>query len=1073
WDPYYTGEHYDTTVVDTATIAGAPWDSYHRGSLSGNSFLLRHQYQHQHYLGFIDSAFSDIRVYRKSGLDFKGKAEISVVSSVELYTHSGDTNPRVQQYTYNGGLLDASATTPRFCEARVSTPFFLDDESPEGWSVQYFYNGVDSTSFYDLSLLGEMPIPLDLADSTLYGTAGGGFRLNGQQYLFYTFSVGDDEDMTQDTVCNYYSVYLVETLSGTSLDIFLYRPRLDSTHSVVDSIASDVSYVYDLQTGQVVETRARHRTTTDSTYYYVDVATLAYTDPLSTISDSLADNALVQVSQQARYYISDSAGINFDTTLLSMSRSDYVKLGAWKPVRSFTWRDLATRLDTLFSVDTLPGSDTSWHNQYGNIVASVNGTGVTSCTKLNPDGTQPIVAVVNAHPHECSFFNAEFGFDGDTLTFNGWRNVDTTASYPTTAESFTGDKSFVIETPPEAETAYGLKRTILADSLASSQYTVSYWIKAVCEHLAFAGLYAGDSVAQEFNGDLDLTQDGTWQRREFLIDIDTTISADSLVIGFALYHYGSHTPGSSNYFDDIRFNPIDAKVSTMVYDSISGVVTADAANSNIPTKYSYDKFYRRNETRNFQDDLLNRSSVHLFGWSSLFDPQNPHYTKTTTYLSSGDSTSSIAFYNSLGQMVQSRTQLNDSTSSVSATDYDISGRVLKQFKPYENIYRLDTNHLDWGYWEENSDDGSAENRDVDTIVIIPEPLTDSVYWKLWLSSVGDTTEGHGYVLKNADTMAMLYASAPELGSDPCFWFDNADSGSFVASEDDTIRVILDNRLTPPACRTSYVNALLAVHYHTIDSTPSYMDYDYSSYAAEAGDYYSDTGNGVDCGGYPYSENAYSTGVKPKLDSTGAPGAEWSIDSEHATHYFRYTDTANKVYVSKTIDPDDLESRVESDHFGRFEKKLSVYDVGKTLATITYKDDYGRDTAVFIDTLVESGPVTPIRLRAYEYNDLGQQTKEWRIDYGSIRMVYNKAGNLRFMQNDKRVSENTSVYYKYDILGRKIEEGLLTDAANDTSHANADDMEFPQAADSPEVAYRWYYDHYEGNDTITSPGALVR
>ena len=91
------------------------------------------------------------------------------------------------------------------------------------------------------------------------------------------------------------------------------------------------------------------------------------------------------------------------------------------------------------------------------------------------------------------------------------------------------------------------------------------------------------------------------------------------------------------------------------------------------------------------------------------------------------------------------------------------------------------------------------------------------------------------------------------------------------------------------------------------------------------------------------------------------------------------------------------------------------------ASITY--DKVVEESIYLDT----NGVDSINLRSFEYNDLGQLESETRADYGEIRMKYDNSGNNRFMQNDKRLAEETFVYFKYDDFGRKV--GVQTATGN--------------------------------------------
>ena len=237
--------------------------------------------------------------------------------------------------------------------------------------------------------------------------------------------------------------------------------------------------------------------------------------------------------------------------------------------------------------------------------------------------------------------------------------------------------------------------------------------------------------------------------------------------------------------------------------------------------------------------------------------------------------------------------------------------------------------------------------------------------------------------------------------------------------------------------------------------------------------YWDGNPGANCGAYPYSQSAYAENVKSIVDSASGPGSDYYMNSGHVSKGKTYTDTLNGWIVSESRDADNILVKSIADRWGRWSKVITPYTksdgtAGENLL-ITYKDIQGRVDSITID----SGGTTQILIRKYQYNDLNQQNTDTRVDYGRVAMWYDKNGNLRFMANDLRLQEQKFVYYKYDRLGRKIEEGLATGITNFVQ-SKADDPMWPTSANSPDVRYRWYYDFYaSGADTVSVPGQLIK
>ncbi len=97
------------------------------------------------------------------------------------------------------------------------------------------------------------------------------------------------------------------------------------------------------------------------------------------------------------------------------------------------------------------------------------------------------------------------------------------------------------------------------------------------------------------------------------------------------------------------------------------------------------------------------------------------------------------------------------------------------------------------------------------------------------------------------------------------------------------------------------------------------------------------------------------------------------------------------------------------------------------------------------------------------------------------MLYDQAGNKRFMRNEKRIAEGKFVYFKYDNQGRLIEEGTTDPSVVDYFiQTNADNPDFPESGQSYTYTptYRNTYDYIQritGTDTLecNCPGQLVK
>ncbi len=148
-------------------------------------------------------------------------------------------------FSYYGGILDESGIMPRFARSTISKPYYLEEGSPIGYTAHYFYNDIDNSGFPDANIYNEMQFP-DLESETQFGVANGGYKLDGLEYLSYSYITGNSPSTCNDSLRNYYTLY------EPPQDIQqINRIKLDSTHIREDCVAQDILYTYDEYNGQV------------------------------------------------------------------------------------------------------------------------------------------------------------------------------------------------------------------------------------------------------------------------------------------------------------------------------------------------------------------------------------------------------------------------------------------------------------------------------------------------------------------------------------------------------------------------------------------------------------------------------------------------------------------------------------------------------------------------------------------------------------------------------------------------------------------------------------------------------
>lgn len=1171
--PYYFNNFFRVRHLDTIAYSGVL--DFSNFSASKSSFVAH--YQHDPSNSPINDAFA----YKIFDTLFNNKPPILVVDSVIFHNYNGDSNPIIQTYEYFGALLDEQANTPRFAEAKVSSPYYSDDLSPLGYTVNLFYNDIDSTGFYDPAVYSGGRVYPDLKDSATFGMHNGGYLLDGIPYLSYTYTNGA-AGRFDDSSRSFFSLVPNDTVAD------VIKVLLDSTFLYRDSILTKTFYKYDPRNWRIVEKKTPHKVANS---FIIDSVFYAYTDT----TGMEEDNAVVQVSKTKR--ILDSIGTE---VFLSIDSTDYALKGSWVPVKSYAFPDFDSLGNYLIVSDTL--NDGRSFDSLGNMLARKNHAGVVSGTHLSPDGIFPIATFSNANPEEVIIFDAEYG-----LANSKWENLDSSLVSISNSNPFTGDYSLKFDKPGVGHFYDALKLHIVGDSLKSDKYYFSMWAKSLDAITPIITAYDNTGACLQLSAAYFAT--GKWMQVNRLIDLTGCGVVDSLTIVLR----PNFNSGDSSFVDDIRFHPIDASISTATFDSTSGLKVSQSDRDNFPLRFEYDKLQRLVNTYRYTDTLLERteyefakkpslyypfgkyaasdpfhsnfkglktSSIvlsksqtvnfhleikecygsHSYGVikregtiiksltdeegsciviefdSSFFalageeirievysdtnvtidsfpaytsayigyavpvdapyDPDKPNYVKTTRFVEGTDPLESVMFFDGMGKNLQSRSDAPDSGKTVvSGWLTDVFGQQIKTYKSYieqhstgyDTTYRYDSiwQYCDWGEFY-TFDEHDTSKAIIDSTEFTMDGPARIFYTFHMLQEIG---VGEGCYLFLNNTLIDSLVDCRFCGGlkidDTCLYVEKWKDGVINVDSGDVIKYLLNNSYKgfPPICTTSYDGTWCGVYWdigciNGIDTSMfidtivanSVVHYDNDSLVdANANNYYSTLGPGPDCKGYPYLENVFDSDMRRRRIEAALPGEIYSVNDTNTAAFLYGTDTSNKVYIDTTYDQDDVMTVKSIDHWGLFSKTASYYEAGlgtESVIQITNNDYRGRATYSEIDT----GGAQPIKLRESFYNDLNQQDSTWKMDYGTIRMIYDISGNLRFMQNDKRKDEDRFVYFKYDETGRKIEEGREDSAATYFKQSWADSADFPSTSHVPVVRYKWFYDSY---DTILAPGKLVR
>ena len=966
-----------------------------------------------------------------------GKAPLVVVSRVSVLNGSADTNPIVTDYDYFGGLLDERAVSPRFARVTVSVPHFESD-SAEGFVAHCFFNDIDAEDFYDSTIYNSMSFP-NLHD-TSFGYADAGFHLDGREYCSYSYN---DPDSIIDSSYTYYRISIPPTVTSPARDV--RRVLVDSAKGWSDGLESFVAYHYDDTTGLRTSTRSK---IAESSIYSVDSIVYAYR-----VNDTVrSDNALALPFRALKFV--DSSG-----TLTCVTRQEtyYEKEGSWRPRSAWTWYDAEqtdTTASTAIRTFATMGDTLLSYDDYGNVQNSQNSQRVVASVKYDSAGVRPIAVASNCTSREFLVQDFEQGSGWDDWSC---RDFYDHISFDTSA--FTGQYSLKVVDAAGTDKNWAAYRFIDATELTDSLYYFSAWVKT--NHSVYVYCWCLDSLNQTCTGgykykyfdDADLP-DGEWTRIEGVFNLSDQIGSVCLNKIKPELVLANGTEGVDYaYFDDFRFHPVKAHISTTVYDPHTGFVVAEAGADNIPVRKEADKFFR---TKLVMDELWDTLSVTEYGFSPMVEPPDTLHeslSQVDTIISSVviDHDQFVSYLLAIS---------TDGHSAEAKGEIRHNGDLIRTIQCYEPEGCNKTK------------DGSFFANDQDTVTLalhVPSieyyPVVNAWVYYSTLEATYDTlqpnyTKTTIYPPGRDSVVAISYYDA--LGRALQTRTTSVDTAGSPQT--------LVSGVGEYDAQGRVLKAYLPF-YDLLDSTAVDEFAPMDQAVAEA-TYYYDGIHGPDCDSVAYTETRYEAGVKGRVLEQAASGPDHMMGSGHTTSYTYGVDADSGLISTMTQDPDGVITRKINDRWGLFTHQTSLFqdhNLDDSLVVSTYADRYGDSSWVEIDTTGDSTSVDPILLRRTEFDDLGREVESWKVDYGTIRSLHDKGGNLRFMQNEKRRQEGAFVYFKYDALGRKIEEGLVTDSSY-WGQSNADLTAFPDTISSFEARYRWYYDVY---DTIVAPGRLVR
>lgn len=299
----------------------------------------------------------------------------------------------------------------------------------------------------------------------------------------------------------------------------------------------------------------------------------------------------------------------------TLSDNDYEagKKGKWRTERTFAFKTEVDRLSTgheknynsgvyeleLFNWEILNANSHKWlelnkvtqYSPNGNALEEVNILGIKSAAKFGYHKTLPYLIAQNADYKSVMFESFENTYNGGNTLEDGIQlnaldgSIDNTVSH-------SGEQSFKLTFP--ANDGVEMTEMEVTSQFLSKGMLMKVWVKTdfndrtVLDNYLKAELLNvnnSQAVSQAFK---KVAQVGEWYLYEAKIQPSSFsgMSAGDVLKTFVKYEFTAH--GSENiWIDDVRIQPMDAQVTTYVYDVVSHRVITTFDDQHFGLFYQY------------------------------------------------------------------------------------------------------------------------------------------------------------------------------------------------------------------------------------------------------------------------------------------------------------------------------------------------------------------------------------------------------------------------------------------------------------------------------------------------------
>jgi hypothetical protein len=270
----------------------------------------------------------------------------------------------------------------------------------------------------------------------------------------------------------------------------------------------------------------------------------------------------------------------------------------WRKQFDYTWLPDGKTADGItpysnfidFNWATPSSSNTAWkktaevslYNVYSKVLEGRDINGNYAASKLGYNNSLPITSASLSKYSELAYSGAEDAlvagkFGGNVLPGSG--TVVTTYAH-------TGTKSLRV-----AKATEGFRYTVPVNQLdATKDYFLSVWARATTAgavptaRLFYKNASNVNVYAQA--GGVASKKAGDWYLLEFVVPSTVLTGLANLTVGI---RNNSTLAGTQDeFFDDFRFAPLNAGVTSYVYDDFSGELTYTLDNNNLYSRYQYD-----------------------------------------------------------------------------------------------------------------------------------------------------------------------------------------------------------------------------------------------------------------------------------------------------------------------------------------------------------------------------------------------------------------------------------------------------------------------------------------------------